>query len=373
MRRQRPWWADDVVAALPGWIVARVAVAVGFVVAIVVADKLLPGARPLQLDQGLFSWDAAFYRDIAERGYDGVATEALRFFPLVPILTVVLSLPLFGNVGLALILVSNVAALAAGALLHRLALSERGDQAEASRAAWLLALLPPSMVLVLGYSESTMLVCTIAGFLALRRRRWWAAALFGFLGGLSRPVGALMALPAAIEGVRGLREASAGERVARLAAVAAPALGVVSYLAWVHVRFGDWRLPIDLQGDAELRGEWVNPVVRIFQAIGGVVSGDDLLREGLHLPWILGFVALTVVAFRRWPVSYGAYAGALLLLALSSSNLGSFERYGLTAFPLLLALASVSEHRVVDRMVLTAAAAGLAGFTAMSMLGTFVP
>lgn len=370
MSDRRPRWADDLLAALPGWLVARVAVAVGFVVATVVAEEL--GARPQQLDQGLFAWDAAFYRDIAAQGYDGVREEALRFFPLVPLLASLLAVPLLGNTGLALILVSNVAALAAGALLHRLALSERGNREVALRAAWLLAVLPPAMVLVLGYAESTMLVLTIAGFLALRRQSWWSAALLGYLGGLSRPVGGLLALPAAIEAARGVRTAQAGERVARLGAVAGPVLGVGSYLAWVHVRFGNWRLPMELQNVDELRGEVVNPIVRIFQAFGSLWGGE-LLGEVLHLPWIVLFLGLVVVAFRRWPASYGAYAAALLLVALASSNLGSFERYGLTAFPLVLALASLGEEPVVDRMVVSAAAAGLTGFTAMTMLGTFVP
>jgi hypothetical protein len=372
MTRRHPRWVADLLAALPGWIVARAAVALGIVVALVVADELVPGARPLQLEQGLFAWDAAFYRDIAEVGYDGVAEEALRFFPLVPLMAALLAVPLLGNVGLALILVSNGAALLAGALLHRLALSERGDRGVASRSAWLFALLPPSMVFVLGYAESTMLVFTIAGFLALRQQRWWAAALLGFFGGLSRPIGILMALPAFIEGVKGLGSAPAGERAARLAAVAGPVAGVASYLAWVHVVFGSWRLPMDLQGIDELRGDFVNPVVRVFQAIGSV-TGGELLGEVLHLPWILFFIGLVVVAFRRWPVAYGAYATVLLLVALSSSNLGSFERYGLTAFPLVLALASITDRPVVDRVVITASAAGLTGFTAMTMLGTFVP
>jgi hypothetical protein len=367
-----PTLPPDVAAALPGWLVARAAVLLGILVALVVAEEFLPGARPVQLDQGLFAWDAAFYRDIADVGYDDIDREGLRFFPLVPLLSSLLAVPLLGAVGPALILVSNAAALAAGALLHRLAVVERGDAALASRAAWLVALLPPAAVLVLGYAESTMMALSIGAFLCLRSQRWWGAAVLGFLAGLSRPVGGLLALPAAIEAARGIREAPAGERAGRLAAVVGPAAGVVSYLAWVHVTFGSWRLPMELHDTDELRGEAVNPIVRAVQAVVDLAQGE-LLGEGLHAPWIVAFVVLTVVAFRRWPASYGAYAAAMLLVALSAESLGSFERYGLSAFPLLLALATITDRPVVDRIVVTGCAAGLTAFTAMTMLGTFVP
>lgn len=57
---------EGLVAALPPWLVARAAVALGFVVAVAASDELRPGDRPHQIDQGLFAWDAAFYRDIAD-------------------------------------------------------------------------------------------------------------------------------------------------------------------------------------------------------------------------------------------------------------------------------------------------------------------
>jgi hypothetical protein len=148
---------DGLRAALPGWLLARIAVAVGFVVAHISADKLTPGRRPLQLHQGLFAWDAAFYRDIADFGYHGVAREGLRFFPLLPLGSRALSVPLGGHVGLAMLVIVQVAALVAGALLYRLAVHETGDPGDGARAAWLLAVLPPATVLVLGYAEGLLL------------------------------------------------------------------------------------------------------------------------------------------------------------------------------------------------------------------------
>ena len=47
---------------------------------------------PIQVGQGLRAWDAAFYADIARGGYDAVAHDGLRFFPLFPLLAACVAL-----------------------------------------------------------------------------------------------------------------------------------------------------------------------------------------------------------------------------------------------------------------------------------------
>lgn len=359
------------VVLLP-WALARVLVGVAYAIGVVAADELTPGDRPYHLAQGLFAWDGTFYRDLAEVGYGGVDEEALRFFPLVPLLARVVALPLFGDRPLGLLVVSNVGALAAGVLLYRLARRETGDEGLAARAAWLLALLPPAMVLVLGYAESMLLVLTIGAFLCLRSGRWWGAAGLGLAAGLCRPVGVALVLPAAIEAARGLRGTGVTEKLGRVAAVVAPIAGLAAFLAWVGAEFGDWTLPVSIQGNDELREGFANPVVRAWESFTGL-GGEERLGDGLHAPWIVLFAALVVVLFRRWPAAYGAYAAGLLVVALSAEDIGSFERYGLSAFPLLLALATVLRPGRLETAGLVLCAGGLVGFSTLAFLGTFVP
>ena len=361
---------DDLVAAAPAWLVARLAVALGYMIAVIAADELRPGDRPLPLEQGLFAWDAAWYRDIADHGYDGVAHEGLRFFPLVPLVTRALSIPLLGNVGVALTLLVNVAALITGVLLHRLVREQSADRALATRAAWLVALLPPALVLVLGYAEAIALALVVGGFLSLRRKQWWMAALLGVLLGLCRPTGMLFAIPALIEGARDWR--SGRDRIGRLAAVLSGPAGTAVYLAWVEWQHGDWALPLRLQNTADLRAGWDDPLSAVWSSLDALVS-DGRIGDGLHVPWIALFGVLLAVSFRRWPSSYGWFAGCVLVLALSAENLGSFERYGLFAFPLVLALASLTVEPRVERAALTAMGAGLVGFSVLVFLGAFVP
>jgi hypothetical protein len=369
----RRWLRDEGLrAALPAWLLARVIVAAGFVVALVAADHLRPGDRPLQLDQGLFAWDGAFYRDIADHGYDGVAQEGLRFFPLLPLLARTLGVVAFGHPGLALLVLVQVAALTAGVLLHRLAVLETGDRQLARRASWFLALLPPAAVLVLGYAEALLLCFAIATFLNLRQGRWWWAAIFAALAGLTRPVGMTLALPALLEAARGVRNLPRRAWLPRLAAVAGPVAGGSTYLVWAGRERGDWLLPLRLQNTTELRGGWANPVATVWEATRELVAGEHL-GEGLHVPWIIVFGILLVVALRALPASYGAWSAVLLLAALTGHTLGSFERYGLGAFPLVLALAILTRRPDVERAVLVGCGAALAGFTALLFLGAFVP
>src|SRR5688500_7443580 len=67
-------------AAIP-WLVSRVLVGGALAIARYGFGELKGVERPVQLDQGLFAWDAAHYRAIAEHGY-GAAEAGLRFFPL---------------------------------------------------------------------------------------------------------------------------------------------------------------------------------------------------------------------------------------------------------------------------------------------------
>jgi hypothetical protein len=364
----------DVRAALPGWLVARVVVIGALVLAHVVAAKVdphVPGFSS-RLHRGLLSWDGRWYFDIAGRGYGDLPDEALRFFPLYPLAAWALAPVLAGHVGAALLVVSNLAALALGALIHRLCLVETADEALARRATWFVALAPPFSVMVMGYGEPLALALSVACFWGLRTRRWGWAAAAGFLAGLTRPVGVLLALPAAIEGARGLREAPGRERLSRGVAVVAPGVGAASFLAWVGLRFGDALLPVQVQNRGYLRGGFVDPFTTVVRSTWRAFDGQGGLNTQ-HLPWVVIVVVLTVVVCRRWPAAYGAYAVASLVVALSARNLGSFERYGFGAFPVVLAIAAVTSAPWAERAVLTVCAAAMVVYATLAFLLYYVP
>ena len=368
LRRFGPGWE----AAATSWLVARVAVGLGFLAAHGAVDALRPGQPPLALDQGLVAWDGAFYRDIATVGYEGLPEEALRFFPLFPLLGRLAGVLLPGGATTGLVLVANASALVAGWLLHRLVLAEGGSERRATTAVWLVAVLPASSVLVLAYTEALFLALSIGAFLAMRRGRWGTVALLALLAGLCRPSAALLALPIALEGIVGLRALPWAQRASRLVAVAAAPLGTALYLAWVGARFGDPLRPLQLQSTGDLRGRWVNPVTRIVDAVADAPS-EGFLGEALHVPWIVLFFGLAALVARRLPASYAAYTVAVLVLAVSAESLGSFERYGLAAFPLAIVGADLLRRPVLERTALLLSTAALAVLTALTLLMVFVP
>ena len=361
---------EDLRAALPGWVVARVLVLAAFAMAVAVSDDLLAGGRPPELDAGLLSWDGGWYSSIAEDGYEALAEEALRFYPLYPLAGRWLGFLLLGRIDVALVVIANGLALVVGALMHRLALVETGDEALARRAAWYTALLPASFVLVFAYSEALMLTATVGAFLALRRGRWWWAAGLGVIAGFSRPLGVFLALPAAIEALRGWRTVGRRELVARAAAVVGPGVGTLAYLAWSRAVFDDALLPLTIQRD--FRGDFVNPVARLAEGVGELF-GPETFGDGLHLPFALAYLALLVVTIRRWPASYSAYAAVIVAVSLSADNLNSLERYGLNAFPLVLALATVTGTPERNGVVTAACGGGLVALTGLALLGQYVP
>jgi hypothetical protein len=362
----------DLRAALVPWITARLIVIAGLGVSRFAYDQIGKAPRPAALGQGLFAWDAAFYRSIATHGYTRLPRAALRFFPLVPILARGLGTVLVGRYDVALIVIANASALVFAALLHRLALLETGDRLLARRAAWFGAVFPPFAVLVLGYADATAMALAAGVLLAVRTRRFGAAIPLGILAGLCRPVGILLVVPAVIEAARGWNTASRRDRMLRAGAAAAPAVGTAAFLAYAGVAFGDTFAPLTVQNRANLRGRFEFPTTSLAHGVTDLVHGGRF-GPGLHVLWAVVFAALLVVVLRRLPSSYTAYAAVALVLGLSAHNLDSFERYCASTLPFLLGAAILTDRPDSERLVLGLAAAGLFAYSVLAFLGVSVP
>lgn len=382
-----PTWRSeltrDLRAALPAWLAARVVVLITLFAARYTSFRLhLEQTTWIQrhLEQGILGWDAERYRNIAEFGYAPLPRVELRFFPLLPLLTRVLSFVTRLPEGVALLIIANAAALVLGALVHRLCRREKGDEGLAQRATWVVAFTPVAFVLAWGYSESLWGCLAVATFLCIRSassgdRRWWIAAGAAFLAGLTRPVSALLSVPTAIEAVRSARgghERSARDLGARAAAVIAAPLGTAVYLVWVRLSFGDALLPFRIQQTGRFRGNFADPLTPIVKSAAWFFTGH-VTHDAIRFPWIVVLVALLVVVFRSWPVSYGAFAFLSLLVALSAERLGSFERYAFAAFPFVLALAVLGRREAVHRATLAIGAGTMTLFGTLALLGGYTP
>jgi hypothetical protein len=374
-----------VVAVLPQWLVARAVVLGSLALAHLVVDRTHPRAPGTvgRVHQGLLGWDAGWYEAIARHGYGALGHQALRFFPLFPLVGRWLATLPRLHAGVALVVLANASTLVATAGLRVLVLRESGDGAMAVRTVWLLSLAPPAFVLVMGYAEGTLLLFTVGCFLALRRgagrgrwlgpRRpnWWLAAGCGAAAGLTRPLGVLLVLPAAVELARRWPQAAGGERALGAAAAAAPAAGAAVFFGWSWADFGHPFLPLTVQTQAGHHGGLSDPLRTIADDARGVLHHH--FGTALHVPWVVVALVLLVVCWRRFPASYGTFATAVVVVALSGTNLDSFERYALSAFPLVMAGASLTAAPRVERTVLVLAAAGLMAYSLMAFLNLTVP
>jgi hypothetical protein len=362
-------WRDAVVAAALPWFVARVAVLLSVVLATVATDQL-GAAEPPPLVDKLLAWDAHQYRLIAEHGYQALP-YAFRFFPGFPLLARGLGALLGGREGLAMLVIANGCALAFGVALYRLVLREVGTPRVARLATWFALATPATAPLVMGYAESLGLLAVVLAFLAVRQGRWRLALLPAAVVGLTWSIGAVFAVPLAVEAVRGWRRAAPIERAWRLATVSAPALATGSYLAWVQGETGSWRQDVyEVQTDVYHRG-FDEPLTRLLRA------GEDLLTghraQGIQFLWAILAIALLVVIVRRLPASYAAWTGVVFLVGISADNIDSFERYLMRAFPLAIAGAvSIRDDRA-EWMTVSLGVAGLVVYGTAIFLGARVP
>ncbi len=375
--RWRSLLGTDGPDAVGSWLTARVLVVGALALSAATASKVTeisPGAHLPRV--GLLGWDAQFYQQIATVGYGHVDPETRRFFPLLPALTWLFGLG--GHAaGVVLLVLVNVCAFFYGVAVIRLARFEGMSDETARKAVWLLALAPPAFVLVMGYTEALAGLLAVITFYGLRSGRWWLAALAGLLSGLCRPPGVLLMVPALIEVWRSrgsARESAGGSAepcLPRVAAILAPAIGAVSYLAYIGIRFGDPLQPLSVQQHPQLHGKLISPITLIHRAISG--AGNHQLGTTLHLPWLLLFLLLLIPMARRLPASYTAWSALALVSTLAGSNLASVERYCWSAFPFVLIAASLVSNRQLWRGVLAVSSALLVVYASWAFLLFFVP
>jgi hypothetical protein len=286
-------------------------------------------------------WDGDYYKAIALNGYtfDNVAWPSVTFFPLYPLL-IRAALPIAGgNVALAALAVSNLAAFLAVVLLYQLLESDFGS-AIAYRSIFLLLLFPTSFFFAAGYTESLALLLAVAVVWALRGHRWWLAGIAGFFLALTRLPGVLVA---PIIALTYLEYHGWRWRALRwdVLAVGLPPLGLALFMLYQWRRFGT---PLAFLIAQEHYQQQMSPPWVIPQTLFIRLQTEGLAIFGLHLVLWAVFIVLAVLVWRRLPREYG-----LLMLLLVPAYLGSWAvsigRHILIGFPAFVVLAMYSERR----------------------------
>jgi hypothetical protein len=304
---------------------------------------------PLIHDLGSFTdiwarWDSVFFVRIAEHGYDKTSAA---FYPLYPGLLAALGRVFFGHYVLAGIVISLACALGAFVLLYRIAEQHLGAEG-AGRTVLYLAIFPMALFLQAVYSESLYLLLVLAAFLAAERGRFAGAGLLSGLAILTRVTGValLPALAVLAWRARDRRRAFGGLALALPVAAAYPLLlwqQVGDPWAFRHAQ-DQWHRHLSRAGP--LGGIW-SALVHWTPAHADFQHAIAVNAEGLVA--LILFIALTVVAWRRFGAPYGLFATLSLALPLSYPSarwpLLSLPRFGLVIFPLFLALAVLTDRK----------------------------
>ncbi|MDO3699791.1 hypothetical protein Q3H92_19020, partial [Curtobacterium flaccumfaciens] len=152
------------------------------------------------------SWDASFYRIIAEHGYPAtlpvddsghVLPNAWAFLPVFPAVVRLLMTLTGASFWVAGVVVASIAGAGACVLLYRLVLAV-GCSHRARWATALFAFAPTGFLLQVAYAESLLLVLLFGALLALVRRRYWLIAPLGVVAAFTKPGVLALALALAV-------------------------------------------------------------------------------------------------------------------------------------------------------------------------------
>ena len=302
-------------------------------------------------------WDSDWYLLIAEEGYSDSPSSTPAFFPLYPALVGALGRLLAGHYVLAGVLLSLAACAVALVLLHRLALDLLGIDG-ARRAVLYLAIFPTALFLGAVYSESLYLALALGSFLLARRGRFLGAGVIAGLALLTRPVGIAL-LPA----LAVLAWRSSDRRRALLGVAAAVPLAAV-YPVLLGLWIGEPFAPLRAQeGIWERTLSWAGPLGGLWKGLAALADADPARTLALNvqqLAFTLLFLALAVLAWRRFGAPYGLFALVSLAIPLSFPAerfpLLSMSRFGLVVFPLVLALAALGARKRLHEAIIAVSA-----------------
>ncbi len=312
----------------------------------------------------LARWDSGWYVGIAESGYMPPPREFGEqtnhaFFPLYPILMRVLVRTTGVETSLAGNLISGSAFLGAVLLFASWVRSRWGEERVRPALLVLLAF-PTSFFFLAVYTEALVLFLALLAVVSIDRGRPLVAAGAGYLSGLTRITGVVLAPYLALSSLAKSRREGAGWGRAVGAALLTgipPLLGFLTFCLYFEARFHDPFLFIRAQhkGGVEQKTALDGPRL-IAQAVWQDVSTGRIFHkspartlEGVFL-LLFAFLAIRLLRERRWIESL--YVLMTIGLVPFTGTLESAGRYVLPAFPAFAEFGELSSRPALFRPLL---------------------
>lgn len=371
-------WRRALRAALLAFLVSRLIVLLSAGVAIAMAQQggVGDGQETLRLfdapaiealrDRAVAN-DANWYLSIIRSGYEARPFDASRqanwaFFPLHPTLW-----GAFVHLGVdpavSGVVLANLLFLLGLVQFHRWVQVLRGD-AIADNAVLLLALFPTAYFFSLPWTESLFLLLSATGLLAIARRKWGAASLWGALLSATRPTGILMGALMWWEGREGRRLPPL--RIWLLAAITG--IGLLVFMGLLWQKTGNALAFVDIQA------AWGRDGGSLTKHLRRWIIDPSLLAEAWNVRWINNgalvlALAATVWLWRRGERGLALFTFFTVLAPWSTGTLVSMGRYVLTCLPVFLVLACWLDRRSVALAWMLMSAFALSVMSAWYALG----
>jgi hypothetical protein len=292
-------------------------------------------------------FDARWYLQVANSGYAydvraaSDAQQNVVFFPAFP-MAIRTTRVVFGGGLIGSVLAGTLLSIAAfGAALVYLGAFVRNissdDHAQATL--WLLAFYPFSLFYGAIYTESFFLLASVGALHHFKRREHAPAAAWGLIAGLTRPNGFLLTGPLAIQAATGTK------KVNRIAAAAAPLVGMLVYSLFIWRTTGDpwmWARGHAAWGRT-YQGVFVLVVDRYrMMATHGIVSYIQTLpHDALNALGALFALATVRPVARTLGAEYAVWMLLMILPPLAAGGFISAGRFSSVLFPSFVWLASV--------------------------------
>jgi Dolichyl-phosphate-mannose-protein mannosyltransferase len=330
------------------------------------AAEMLPRAKPIApvlSPPGFLSywahWDGAWYSLIATKGYGYLQPMSTAFFPLFPMLLRA-GTALGGGPALWGVLVSLVSTLFAMYFLYGIAEKLRGVKV-ARIAVLTFAFFPTAFFLNAAYTEGLFVAFATGSCWAVYvRRNLLLAGILGALAAATRNFGVFLLIPLGYELLRDRREF--GWRGAL--EIALVPTGLLAYMTFLWLRFGDPLLFLSAQGEPIWSRELTGPVTAWLMA--WVEAGEGLRhlldpaslfldpKGGLAVLeayntvsfiFLILLLLLVGIGFGALPLELAIYTLVVTLLPILTPSpwvpLMGLPRYALGTFPLFLILGYV--------------------------------
>lgn len=292
---------------------ATVALAFGIVVFQVFVVCLF--ARPIPFAakyQSFLQWDSNWYAHVATVGYKNAAPANsgrpdrtnVTFLPAYPLTADAVRIVTGWPIRIALLVAAQLAAV--GFWIYFLLICQRWGFSNKAMIVTGAAILvfPTAFYFAAGYTESLFAMNLLGFFYWTADRRkyaWIPAAVHGFLLGFTRIIGfALAVVPFFARGFP-----AAIRRPSAWFVAAATLAGPLSYLAYIHWKFGDWHLFLSAANSpgwgqrADYMGLLDPKMYRLFwpNMKSGLPSPDDLSKMSYPLMLIAMTVLLATDAY----------------------------------------------------------------------------